>query len=168
MPSWHVYETIPSSAMQNGELSFPNGCNSISLYFFSQNPKCRFILFQYTNVFLCAKFGDLKPTIDEKRRPQIWTCFWARRRNKKLQRNCNFISTKCFKMLIDHHDQQTVLRKTEVSRPYRTRYFDYQYVWDNLKWFWYDSNDLCLKCIKMFVIQKNVSNAFWSWKLQGI
>ena len=61
--------------LQYGELSFPNGRNSISRYCFSQNPKCRFILFQYTNVYLCAKFGDLKPTIDEKRRPQIWACF---------------------------------------------------------------------------------------------
>ena len=85
------------SVLQNGELSFSNGRNSISRYFFSQNPKCRFILFQYTNIFLCAKFGDLKPTIDEKRRPQIWTCFWARRRNKIPQDNCDFLSTKCFK-----------------------------------------------------------------------
>ena len=70
--------------------------NSISRYYFPQNPKCRFILFQYTNVYLCAKFGDQKPTIDENRRPQIRTCFWARCRNKIPQRNCNFISTKCF------------------------------------------------------------------------
>ena len=57
--------------MQNGELSFPNGQNSISLYFFSQNQSVdllQVILFQYTNVLLCAKFGGLKPTIDEKRR----------------------------------------------------------------------------------------------------
>ena len=64
-------------------------------------PKCWFILFHYTDVlncivFLCAKFGDLKPRIDEKRRPQIWTCFWARRRNKIPQGNCDFLSTKCF------------------------------------------------------------------------
>ena len=54
------------------------------------------ILFQYTNVFHCAKFGDLKPTINEKRRPQIWTCSWARRRNKIPQGNYDFLSTKCF------------------------------------------------------------------------
>ena len=48
---------------------------SISQYFFSQNPKCLFILFQYNNVYLCAKFGDLEPTIDKKHRPQIQTCF---------------------------------------------------------------------------------------------
>ena len=29
-------------------------------------------------------------------RPQIWTCFWARRRNNIPQGNCNFLSTKCF------------------------------------------------------------------------
>ena len=34
--------------------------------FLLPNPKCLFILFQYTNVHLCAKFGDLKPTIDKK------------------------------------------------------------------------------------------------------
>ena len=54
------------------------------------------VLFQYTNVFLCAKFGDLKPMINETQRPQIWTCFWARCRNKIPQGNCDFISTKCF------------------------------------------------------------------------
>ena len=44
------------SVQQNGELrlSFSNGRNSISRYFFSQNPKCRFFLFQYTNFYLCA------------------------------------------------------------------------------------------------------------------
>ena len=84
------------SFLQNGELSFPNGRNSISWYFLSQSPKCRFILFQYTNVFLCAKFGVLKRRIDEKRRPEIWTCFWARHRNKIAQGNCDFLSTKCF------------------------------------------------------------------------
>ena len=57
------------SVLQNGELAFPNGWNSISRHFFFQIPKCRFILFQYTNAFLCAKFGDPKPTIDEKRCP---------------------------------------------------------------------------------------------------
>ena len=85
------------SVLQNGELSFPSCRNFSSPYFVSQYPKCRIILFQYTNFHLCAKFGDLKPTIDEKRRPQIRTCFWARRRNKIPERNCNFLSTKCFK-----------------------------------------------------------------------
>ena len=48
-------------------------------------------------MFTCLqKFGDLVPTIDEKRRPQIWTCFWARRRNKSPEGNCDFLSTKCF------------------------------------------------------------------------
>ena len=84
------------SILQNGELSFRNGWNSISQYFFSQTEKCRFVLFQYSYVFLCAKFGDLKPTIDENQLLQIQTCFWARRRNKILQGNCDFISTKCF------------------------------------------------------------------------
>ena len=66
--------------------------------FLLPKPKVSIILFQYTNAFLCAKFGDLKPTIDEKQRPQIWTsgCFWVRRRNKIPQGNCDFISTKCF------------------------------------------------------------------------
>ena len=63
--------------LQNGELTFSNGRNSISRYFFSQKAKVSIILFQYTNVYLCAKFGDLMPTIDENRRPQIWTRFCA-------------------------------------------------------------------------------------------
>ena len=84
------------SVLQNGELSFPNGRNSISRYFLSQSPKCRFILFQYTNVFLCAKFWWSKGKIDEKWRPQICTCFWARLRNNIPQGNCDFLSTKCF------------------------------------------------------------------------
>ena len=75
------------SVLQNVKCSVPNGQNSISRYFLSPSSKCRFVLFQYTNVFLWAKFGDLKPTIDEKRRPQIWTCFWARCRNKIPQGN---------------------------------------------------------------------------------
>ena len=33
--------------------------------------KCLFILVQYINLHLCAKFGDLKPTIDEKHSLQI-------------------------------------------------------------------------------------------------
>ena len=70
--------------------------HSISQYFFSKNPKCWFFLFPYTNVFLCAKFGDVKPRIDEKQHPQIWTCFWARCRNKIPRGNCDFLSTKCF------------------------------------------------------------------------
>ena len=80
-PPWPISQTLRwknailtciwnHSALQNGELSFPNGRNSISRYFFSQNQKYRFVLFQYTNLILCAKFGDLKPRIDEKRRPQ--------------------------------------------------------------------------------------------------
>ena len=67
------------SVLQNGELSFPNGQISIFPYFFSQNPKCQFILFQYTSVYLCAKFGDQKPTIDKKLHPQIWACFCGTR-----------------------------------------------------------------------------------------
>ena len=35
-------------------------------------------------------------SVDEKRRPQIRDCFWARRRNKITHKNCDFISTKCF------------------------------------------------------------------------
>ena len=31
----------------------------ISVYFFSQNPKCRFILFQYTDVHLCAQLSKV-------------------------------------------------------------------------------------------------------------
>ena len=103
--------------LQNDELSCPNGRNSISRYFFSQNPECRFILFQYTSVHLCTRFGDLKPTINERQRPQIWTFFCARHRNNIMiaQGNCNFLSTGCFinvKLLIDHHYQQSVLCKT--------------------------------------------------------
>ena len=72
-PPWPISQTLRlksavftclwnHSVLQNGELSFPNGQSSISWYFFSRNPKCRFILFQYTNVYFCAKFGELKPS----------------------------------------------------------------------------------------------------------
>ena len=90
MLSLHVYATILFCMMMN--CHFPMD----KFHFFSKNPKCQFILFQHTNVHLCAKFGDLKPTVDEKQRP--WTCFWARHtgRNKIQQGNCNFLSTKCF------------------------------------------------------------------------
>ena len=47
-------------------------------------------------LYLCARFGDWKPTIYEKWRPQIRTCFWARCRNKIPHGNCDFLSTKCF------------------------------------------------------------------------
>ena len=69
LPVWQCMFIWNHSFLQNFELAFPNGRNSISRYFFSQNPKCWFILFQYTNVYLCANFGDLKPTIDEEQRP---------------------------------------------------------------------------------------------------
>ena len=49
-----------------------------------------------TNVHLSAKFCDLKPTIDEMRRPQIWTFIWARCRKRIPRGNCYFISTECF------------------------------------------------------------------------
>ena len=68
-PPWPISQTLRwknsiftciwnRSVLQNGELSFPNGRNSISRYFYSQNPKCRFIPFQYTIVYLCVMFGD--------------------------------------------------------------------------------------------------------------
>ena len=82
--SLHVHETIPF--LQNGELSFPNCRNSIIRYFFSQISKCRYILFHIL----------MYSSVDEKRRPQIRACFWARRRNKITHGNCDFISTKCF------------------------------------------------------------------------
>ena len=50
----------------DSERSFLNGQNYISRYFFSQTPKCLFILSQYSNVYLCARFSDPKTTIDEK------------------------------------------------------------------------------------------------------
>ena len=97
---------------QNGELSFPTGQSSISLYFFSHNPKCRFILFQYVTVHICAKFIDLQSTIDEKLCSLIWTCFWARRRNNIPQGNCNFFRPNYSCMFINHCEQQIVGRKT--------------------------------------------------------
>ena len=84
--------------LQNCELAFPKGWNSISQYFFSQNPN-QFILFQYANVYLCAKFGDLKPTIHTEWRPQIlhlFQCFCARHRINIPQGVCNFLLIKCF------------------------------------------------------------------------
>ena len=106
-PPWPISQTLRwknavftciwnHSVLQNGKLSFPNGQNPSSLYFFFQNSKCLLILFEYTNVFLYAKFGDLKPTINKKWRPQIWTCLWARHRKKIPQGNCDFLLTKCF------------------------------------------------------------------------
>ena len=73
--SLYVHETISFCRMVN--FHFPMVENSISWYFFSQSPKCWFILFQYTNVHLLAKFGDLKPTFDSKLCSQIQTCFWG-------------------------------------------------------------------------------------------
>ena len=54
MLSLHVYEN--HSVLPNGELSFPIN---------SQWSKPKMLI--YTNVYLCAKFGELKPepTIDE-------------------------------------------------------------------------------------------------------
>ena len=66
-----------SSAEWHFPFEISNGQNSISRYFFSQkgqNPKCEFILFQYTNVYLCARCGHLKPMIDENQCPQICAC----------------------------------------------------------------------------------------------
>ena len=100
----------------NGELAFPNGRNFISWYFSSQIPKRLFILFQYTNVYLCANFSDLKPTIDsdEKRRLQIWTCFWARSRSNIAQVNCYFLSAKCF--IIDNQSSWSTDCAAENSK----------------------------------------------------
>ena len=100
-PPWPISQTLRwknaiftciwnHSVLQNGELSFSNGWNSIALYFFSQNPKCWFILLQYTNVYLCAKFGDLKPTIDENQRPQIWTLFPSKVKKQHSARKLRF------------------------------------------------------------------------------
>ena len=103
LPPWPMSQTLRwtnaictciwnHSVLQHGERSFSNGRNSISLYFFSQNPMCQFILFQYTYVQLCAKCSDLKPTIDENWRPQSWTCFWARCRNKRFHKKIALLS----------------------------------------------------------------------------
>ena len=100
-PPWPISQTLRSknavfrciwnhSVLQNSELSFSNGRNSISRYFFSQNPKCWIVLFQYTNVYLCAKFGDLKPTIDENQRPQIWTLFPSKVKKQHSARKLRF------------------------------------------------------------------------------
>ena len=43
--------------LQNAELSFPNRRNSISLYFFSQNAVCQFILLQYTHRDVLSKLA---------------------------------------------------------------------------------------------------------------
>ena len=61
----------------------------------------RFILFQYTNVHLFAKFGFLKPKINKTQRLEIQACsnlkgcFWAWHRNNIAQQNCDFLSTRC-------------------------------------------------------------------------
>ena len=72
-------------------------------------PKPKVLIF---SVSLCAKFGDLKPTIDEKQRPQILACFWERCSNNIPQGYCDFLSTKYFKNSTDHCDQQILLLKT--------------------------------------------------------
>ena len=56
----------------------PKQQTAISQYLFSQKPKCCLILFQYTNVYLCAKLGDLKPTVDKKQRLQTWSYFLSK------------------------------------------------------------------------------------------
>ena len=91
----YVYEAISFYRMVNFlfpmvEIPFPD----ISL------PKTQSVDFFCFRIVMSIslqtwKFGDLKPTI-EKRRPQIWTCFWARHRNNIQQGNCNFLSTKRF------------------------------------------------------------------------
>ena len=108
----YLYMYMKPFRSQNGELSFPTGRNSISLYLFSQNPKYRFILFQYVTLHICAKFIDPQSTIDEKQCSQIWTCFWARRRNNIPQGNCNFFRPYYSDILINHREQQIVGRKT--------------------------------------------------------
>ena len=69
MLSLFGYETSREPVAQNGELPFPYGQNSITLYSFHQNSKRRFILFQlqiqYANVNLFANFHDLKQTTDK-------------------------------------------------------------------------------------------------------
>ena len=98
-------ETIPFCRMVNFhfqlvEIPFPD-ISSL------KTQKGQFIMFQYTNVYPCAKFGDLKPTMDERRRPQIWACSWARRKNyiPLRDRTAIFFLPKVLSMLIDHCDQ---------------------------------------------------------------
>ena len=91
IPTTLTNNLTPVILLLNGELAFPNGVNSISRCFCSQNSKCRFIMFHYTNIYLCTKFGDLKSKIDEKQRPK----FWAWRRNNIPQGDCYFLLSKC-------------------------------------------------------------------------
>ena len=103
-PPWPISQTLRwknasiwnHSVLQNGELSFPNGWNSIYRFLFCQSPKYRFILIQYTNVYLCAKFGEYQ---EEKALPN----FLSPKSNflkfgpvseqgaEITQKNCNFI-----------------------------------------------------------------------------
>ena len=48
----------PACHLTMVNLHFPMVESSIFRYFFSQIPKCHFFLFQNTNVYLCANFGD--------------------------------------------------------------------------------------------------------------
>ena len=68
----------------------PEQWTAISQYFFSQKPKCCLILFQYTNIYLCEKVGDLKPTVDKKQRPQNSDLFLSKVQKQHSKRKLLF------------------------------------------------------------------------------
>ena len=63
--------------LHNGELSFPNAWNSISLYF-SQAPKTQSVALFYFSILMFTSVQSLIAHSHQRKvRPQIWTCFWA-------------------------------------------------------------------------------------------
>ena len=108
--------------------------NSISRHFSSQNPKCRFIRFQYIDICLCAKLGDLstdlKPTIDDssKRRPQILDLFMS-----KAQKQHSYKETAIFfrpsvsyfnRCAAENSKPRVMLRAQRGDKPSK--------IWENL------------------------------------
>ena len=92
-PPWPISQTLRwknasiwnHSVLQNGELSFPNGRNSIYLFLFSQNPKCWFIEFYSVSVYKRNKHCR---TLYRQRATSLQSA-------EITQENCNFHSTKC-------------------------------------------------------------------------
>ena len=71
---------------------------------------------QYTNVYLCAKFGDLKPTIDEKRVLKFGPVSEQGAQTRFRKETAIFFRPNVSKMFIDHHDQQIVRQKNSKPR----------------------------------------------------
>ena len=72
-------------------------------------------LFQYTNVFLCTKFGDLKTIMDKIQRPQIcvpapvqWTGTWTGTRT--VGKYCSSLAAQTLPSQVFPADQRPAAR----------------------------------------------------------